>query len=249
MFSVWSAKRNTHWKDYNTLFSHDIKYAKKSARANALYASYLLNELQTSDKLNNIEKRNYLNNAVKYFNKALDIYPEYFMALKNLGNINFVYFKDYNKAEQYYLKALKIDSLNADIYLNLGFIKENKNNFTIAEKYYNKAIVIDSLNINAKSLLANLYFKKGKMDKAIMLNKLMAKIDTNIDLPYINIGNYYLMSQDTVKAVEYWEKAIMKNKNNPDLLYGLFRYFKQNGDNAKSDYYYKIYMEINEKNK
>ena len=50
--------------------------------------------------------------------------------------------KNFEKAEEYYLKAIETDSTYYNAYLNLGNIYENQKSI----KYYSKAIQIDSNN-------------------------------------------------------------------------------------------------------
>ncbi len=51
------------------------------------------------------------------------------------------------------------------------------------------------------------YFKDF-FETAVTINEEIMKIDNNIDIPYINIGNYYLLKFDTATVVLYWEKPL-----------------------------------------
>ena len=48
-YSAKTITRNTQWKDYLTLFSHDMDYLANSAKANNTYASQLLKEAYNND--------------------------------------------------------------------------------------------------------------------------------------------------------------------------------------------------------
>ena len=66
------------------------------------------------------------------------------------------------------------------------------------------------------------------------------KNNPNIDLPYVNIGNFLYLKGDTAKAFEYIEKAVKINPNNHPTLLMLYEYFKKKGDNIKAEKYLKM---------
>jgi tetratricopeptide (TPR) repeat protein len=186
-----------------------------------------------------------LKSAVELYKKGLAVYPDYLIANKSLGSIYSGYYNDFKSAEKYYFNALKTEKDNAEILLSLGYLYQKNSKPDEAEKYYRKALASEPDNINACSLLANIYFLKGKEDTAMYYNNMIMNIDSLSDLPHINLGNYFLSLQDTVKAVECWEKAIYKVPSNPNLLYGLHRYFLQKNNRGKSEYYMKLYNHYN----
>lgn len=42
------------------------------------------------------------------------------------------------------------------------------------------------------------------------MNEKIMETDAITDVPYINIGNYYMLGKDTINAIAMWEKAIEK---------------------------------------
>jgi Flp pilus assembly protein TadD len=69
------------------------------------------------------------------------------------------------------------------------------------------------------------------------MNEKMMKLDPSSDVPYVNIGNFYLMRRDTTTAVKYWEKAVEKFPSNSQLIGNLVKYYQQKGDMSKVNYY------------
>ncbi len=253
-YSAKTISRNKVWKDYFTLYSNDIKYLEKSVKANDLFASELLKQVnldihnKTKDIAENKEK---IALAIKHYNQALKVYPQHYSSLNNLGLIYFVLFKQYDVAIRYFEKAIETNPRKKDMtYFNLAYSYEMLNNYPQAIKYYKKAININPAFIKAKSNLANLYYRIGDFETAVIINEEIMKIDNNIDIPYINIGNYYLMKSDTITAISYMEKASEKFPPNYNLCMNLSHYFKQKGDSLKADYYYdkaiKAYRGMNE---
>lgn len=241
-YSAKTISRNKAWKDYFTLYSNDIKYLEKSVKANDLFASELLKQVnldihnKTKDIAENKEK---IQLAIKHYKQALKVYPEHYSSLNNLGLIYFVLFKQYDVAIMYFEKAIKTNPRKKDMtYFNLAYSYEMLNNYPQAIKYYKEAININPVFIRAKSNLANLYYKIGDFETSVKINEEIMKIDNNIDIPYINIGNYYLMKSDTITAISYMEKASEKYPPNYNLCMNLSRYFKQKGNLKKAEYYY-----------
>ncbi|MBQ2351968.1 MAG: hypothetical protein II394_07125, partial [Bacteroidales bacterium] len=61
------------------------------------------------------------------------------------------------------------------------------------------------------------------------------------DLPYVDLGNYYMMSGDTINAIENWEIAYDKFKGNKNIAATLYNYFKEKGNTEKAEYYLREY--------
>lgn len=112
--------------------------------------------------------------------------------------------KDYEKAEEYYLKA--IDTGNNDALFNLGLLYDIKKDVIKAEEYYLKAIEED--NNEALNNLAYLYFSKSK-NKEKALELAQKSYDTN--KVYINthtFANVLLWNEEFSKSYEKFEECI-----------------------------------------
>ncbi|PCH98460.1 MAG: hypothetical protein COB85_01470, partial [Bacteroidetes bacterium] len=86
--------------------------------------------------------------------------------------------------------------------------------------------------------LANLCEKLGDLPEALRLNGSIIKINPKTEVPYMNMGNYYLNRADESTAVKYFEKAALLDPENQKLFIDLGDYFKENGDLKKARYYY-----------
>lgn len=121
-------------------------------------------------------------------------------------------------------------------YFELG---ENEN----AKKYYSKCI--DSLKSeNFQHTVSELKrFIDTTKDYAlgIRLGKQEVSHFPDADLPYVDLGNYYMLSGDTVTAIENWEIAYDKFKGNKNIAATLYNYFKEKGNKEKADYYLNQY--------
>jgi tetratricopeptide (TPR) repeat protein len=87
---------------------------------------------------------------------------------------------DFEKAEKYFLKILKIDSIHKDSYFNLGAINIKKNNNDKAISYFKKCIelgdlrAIDILDTNLKYNFKELDL--DKIEKSEVLNEIGLKL-------------------------------------------------------------------------
>lgn len=248
-YSVKTITRNRNWKDHLSLYSNDIKYLKKSAKANSLYATELLGEVHKNPNVPETKER--LELIVKHYTQAIAIYPKYETAMNNLGSVYFTFYHDYDNAIPCFRKAILLDKDYIEAYANLGFSYEKKEMNDSAIYYYKKTIEIKQDYSIAYSYLANMYFKTGKYDEAFKWNEKLMEVDTKTDLPYINMANYNIILGDTTKAVSYMEKAIEKVPNNYSVCMNLSKYFKQKGVLVKADHYYNLAMQSsgNQQNK
>ncbi len=121
-------------------------------------------------------------------------------------------------------------------YFELG---DNEN----AQTYYSKCI--DSLKSeNFQHTVSELKrFIDTTKDYAlgIHLGKQEVSHFPDADLPYVDLGNYYMLSGDTINAIENWEIAYDKFKGNKNIAATLYNYFKGKGNKEKADYYLNQY--------
>jgi len=235
--------RNKDWKDYKTLYSHDIGYLEKSAKANVMYASLKNRELyQIRDPK---KQHEVAEEAKKHYELALKIYPGYAIAQNNLGIIYFRYLNDPFKALIYWKKAATFESTRADAFMNIATAFDELKISDSAEFYYKATIKAQKKPTIPYSKLGDLYYRQGKVQEAIAMNENIMETDDATDVPYINIGNYYMLGKDTINAIAMWEKAIEKQPGNPKLCTNLARYFEHIGDFKKADYYYRLSQQSN----
>ncbi len=114
---------------------------------------------------------------------------------------------------------------------------------TKATEYYK--LCIDSLrDENFQHVVPELSkFVETTKDYAlgIHLGKQEVKHFPDKDLPYVDLGNYYMMAGDTINAIENWEIAYDKFKGNKNIAATLYNYFKEKGNKEKADYYLNQY--------
>ena len=180
-----------------------IKETRKFFKKNK---SDLLEHLSESDLELHDKGKAFFNND-KYA-KALKL----FLKMKNLDDFRIAYcygeLKDYKKAEEYYLKAIEKEDVNA--LFNLANLYQNElQDFKKAEEYYLKAI--EKEVVNALFNLANLY-KNELQDYKKAEEYYLKAIEKNHVDAMNNLAILYRHElKDFKKSEEYYLKAIKHN--------------------------------------
>jgi len=234
-YSIKTIARNQDWKDFLTLYAHDIKYLDKSAKANTLYASTLLNEIHNNSNAPDTKAK--LDLVINYYKAALNVYPKYATTWNNLGSVYFSFFQEYKKSIHCFRNAIQNKNDYVEAYFNLAYAYEKIDNADSAIYLYKKTIEIEPTYSYAYSNLGNLYFNLHDYNHAVFYNEQLMKVDPKTDLPYINMANYNIMRNDTIAAISYMEKAIEKIPNNYKVCMNLSRYYQLKGNIQKSSYY------------
>lgn len=230
--SIKTFARNSLWKDRITLMQHDISHLDKSAKAHYLLAGAYISEYFENNSGN---KQKQINEAVRHFKKATEIYPEFFNAQFDLGRA-YREAGDLKNAVIAFNKVLEIDSsfptpalYIADIYQSNGMTEE-------AIPYYYKYIRNANDPLQSYFNLINALGSLGRMEEAIDLNKsALKRYPQSIDL-LMNLGEVYLAGQDTTHALESMENA-HRLSNDPNIAYYISNVYRSKGDIKMSNYY------------
>ena len=104
--------------------------------------------------------------SIKYFNKILEIDPNYYRAVYNIG-IAYFNLGDMTNAMRAYNNAIKIKPDYKHCYYNIGLIYEVKENLKEALKFYKKALEIDPKFIYALQAKKNVKQKLNAQKREI----------------------------------------------------------------------------------
>ena len=237
-YSIKTIVRNAQWKDYLTLFSHDVGYLENSAKANNVYANQLLKEAYNNDENNPAPaiQKEYLDLSVQHLKKTVEIDPTYKFAWNNLGFVTYRYLDKKEEGMDYMNRALQLDQGYEEAHFNLGYAYKQQGNFEQSIQHFH-----DAQRINPGKLLyyteeADAWFQSGNREKAMTVYKKATELDSTSDQPLIGMGNIYWLSGDTVRAIENWEKAFKINPTNLEICKNLLGYYTSKG-NTKATYY------------
>jgi tetratricopeptide (TPR) repeat protein len=245
IFIPYAAKtiiRDRQWQTEYTLYSTDMPYLYDSFKGNDLYANEVMKSVNRElakpvNVLKFVEPQ--VKDAISHWKRAIEILPEAGSPYRNLGIVYSRVYKNFDTAVYYFNKTLEREPDDPMTYFNLGMTYEGKKDYIRAIEFLKKSLDLDSTSVNARSRLANIYYRLGEFKDAVSLNQEIMRMNPKESLPYINMGNYYLFQKDTVNGIKYYEKAVTLGAP-PDASQFLYKYFQMKGDLAKANYYKKM---------
>lgn len=154
--------------------------------------------------------------------------------------------KYFGMALEYYDNALIAKPDYDEAIFNIGNTYELMGIMDSAIIYYDKGIEIQGERVNTLSKLANVFFLNNEFDKSLQMNKRIIELDSTTSIPYVNMGNYFMKSGDTLNAISYFETAVEKGAQ-ASVSHLLAGYYEQKRNPAKVEYYILKAYEYNKK--
>jgi len=221
-----------------SLFSKDIPRLEKSAKANYQYAGFLIaNVYNDPNFLRYGVSNQFLRETIKkHLHISLQDYPKSYNTLNDLGTVYLFIEKRYDSALYYFQKTVNVDSSLTPGWINMGMAYRQLGQYPKAMECYQKVLDREPRQIKAYFAIADIYNDMGNVTKAVHMNELVMKQYPDFDMPYINIGNYHMIRQDTAGAVKYWEQAVQRNPS-AELCFQLSMLYRMHGDSVKFMYY------------
>jgi tetratricopeptide (TPR) repeat protein len=238
VFTAMTFSRNKAWKNNFTLYEQDVKVVKNSARAHYNYGTGLMGLAKE-----NTDQR--LLKAQQELQKTLEIDPNYFDALINLGAVQ-NRLKNYPASIELYRRAISIDKNNKLVYGNIGesFFRNDQPDSAIV--YLRKAHALfndhsETYNIEGTSL-----FKLKKYEEACKAFESGIEKDSGSFSLYLNYGNALAMSNRDREAIQAFERSYrLKPDNNSQALYFIAITYNKIGDSTNANKYYREFKKFN----
>ncbi len=243
--TVLSVTRNRDWKSLFSLYRNDIKYLDNSAKANLDYGGYLMSSVYRDPNFLRTGSVNQLkyHYIVTHFRRSLALYEDNYLTLNDLGTVYLFMGKNYDSAVYFLNKAIRLDSTLQPAWVNLGMAYRELKQYDKAIACYEHILRVNPNQLKAVLAMANVYNDMGDFDRAVKMNEEIMKKYPDLEMPYVNIGNYYMLRRDTATAVSYWEKAAAINPSY-ELCVQLNSLYLMKGDNEKAAYYYELGSKI-----
>jgi len=208
ILSAYSAKtvsRNRAWMDDLTLFTTDVKVSSNSTKCNTSAGGKLIEKADSTD--NETQKQKYLEQAVRFLNKAIDIYPANNNALLLLGNAYFKQ-KEYVKSRDCYHRCLQINPKNKLALNNLKNVAIISNR----DKVFGEALKDYQMLLKYQPAEAEHYFGLGVAYRG--LNK--------FDSALISLGKAIELKPDYSEAISKTGEIYGQDLNRLDLAENSF---------------------------
>ena len=126
-------------------------------------------------------------------------------------------FNDPALAQKYFKKSLSVNPNNEITIYNIGYCFEKMNLKDSAIYYYEKLVKKNTTYSPTYSQLRKLYSTSNQINNLINCDKTALKTDPDKAELEINLGNSYLLINDSLNAINHFIIGVKKEPNNFDL--------------------------------
>ena len=130
--------------------------------------------------------------ARKYYEKAIKLNPSYSEAINNLGTVHYAK-KNFRRAITQYMKALALTPKSASIYSNLGTAQFARKRYTEAFESYQKALALDPEVFEHRSSYGTLLQERNVGERARF---------------HYYLAKTYAVAGNTERAIQYIRMAL-----------------------------------------
>jgi tetratricopeptide (TPR) repeat protein len=168
--------------------------------------------------------------SCEYFlHESLQADSNYCISYYWLGLLEFNFYNDEAKSEEYFIKALEDYESGEDLYAYLGTIYLNQFNYNKAEKYFTKNLEFENGHVVSQLLLIDVYLKSDrKKDAQNLIDRILNEEPLSIR-KLINIALVYQKNKYFKEAEQLYKKVISLDSTNA------FAYYKLGGLYSNKD--------------
>jgi tetratricopeptide (TPR) repeat protein len=152
--------------------------------------------------------------AIEYFQRALEIDPRHTIALQNLGNA-YRQKKDWPAAQTALERALLLNPQDPEANYSLGMVYAQQNDAQHAYEYLQKAIAARPVYPEALNNLGILYLRTRRPDDAKRSFEESIRVAPHYDQAYLNLARVYAIEGHREKAKAVLENLLKQNPEHP----------------------------------
>jgi Flp pilus assembly protein TadD len=170
---------------------------KRAVKLNGSYPETLPNAWNNLGLLATREGR--IDEATGYFQEALKINPNYWIALENIGN---AYRQQgrWDEARAALERAIAIQPRDPEVNYNLGMVFAQTDDAGRASEYLRKALQLRPVYPEALNNLGVLYLRTGRRDEAVRTFEECIRVTPGFDQSYLNLARVYVLENARDKA-------------------------------------------------
>ncbi len=161
-----------------------------------------------------------LDEAAVVYQKAVEKYPKFRRAWKNLGLI-YIRQREFDKALPALTSVVQQGGGDSVTYGLLGFAYSSVENFLAAESAYRMAILLDPTTMDWKMGLTRSFFKQQRFSEAVALCEMLIKDNPDSTDFWLLQANGYIGLGQPLKAAEVFEIVDRMGKSTVESLYML----------------------------
>ena len=196
-----------------------------------------------------------LGSAVKSYEKAIEIKPDYAKAHYNLGNalhdLSLQRFgqlslnRELDDPIKSYKRSIEIDPDYAEAHNNLGNVFQDLGRLDEAFECFEKALTIKPDYVEAHYSLGIVLFDLGQFDDAVKSYTKAVELNPNFAQAHNNLGNAFSEQGQLNEAIESYQKALELNPNYSEAYNSLGNVFIEQGQFNDAIISYQKALEIN----
>lgn len=147
------------------------------------------------------EKKKDYKDAMKAFQKTIQLAPDFYPAHNDLGS-SYVAQGDLEGAQREFLQALRLDQNAQEAYFNLAYVYLLREKYGEAESVVHEGLRRDPNSAFGQFVLGASLHRIGKLTEAEITLKRAVQLDATMAKAYLELANIYLVQQKTEQAVE-----------------------------------------------
>ncbi len=200
-------------QDPSQIISGSAKsYELNSKKPTPLYDPKALREFE---KGNAKERKGNFRAAIVHYQKALRLEPGLYPALNNLGTV-LEKQEDHAQAEAAFLKSLKINSDDAEAYINLGHVLFEEGKYGVAIVRLEQGLQRFPRSAVGHFFLGSAYLRLGNLEKAEPNLKTASSLDPGrMASAHLQLANLYLRRGDLTAASTELESYLQATPSDP----------------------------------
>lgn len=155
------------------------------------------------------ERRNKTEEAMKHYQRAIELAPEFYAARNNLG-LAYMVKQDFGNAQAQFEKVIGINPADTEAYFNLGNILLLTNHLPEAGRVVQQGLQRQPDSAFGKFLLGSIYSRTGNRQDAEKLFGECLQLDPGMSKAHLGLVNLYLQEKRMADAVAQL-KAFLKS--------------------------------------
>lgn len=185
-----------------------IQLRVKVSAANPAFANVPQAAIDLYQKGATAAQKGDVKNAVDFLSKAVAAYPNFTIALNELG-LQYLKLKQWDKAIESFAALLKLRPADATAQLNIGIALFNQPKLEEAETHLREALKLNSNGPNAHYYLGMVLLKTKHYDEAQKeLQLTISNGGENIALAHKYLGGLYIGTHQNTEAADELEKYL-----------------------------------------
>jgi tetratricopeptide (TPR) repeat protein len=200
LFMGLTMARSGDWRSNETIYEAGVQVSPGSSRTNGNLGNeyYKLGQMERNAQLRN----SYFSDAVRYCQKALDIFPNNQAAL-HVISMAYAGLGDRGKAYASYHNTLKIFPNHRSTLNNMGAFFLEEKNYDSAFYYFKRCFDVQPRFAKSSQNLAMCYYYTGNYNKAIEFASNAIKLDKYQVVCYDIISKAYAALGNQTEALNY----------------------------------------------